>query len=112
MAYLAINPTPGTGTHKQFMIYQERLETYLLQLFAHTLSSEWLSIISVISFEVNIVAKHVNAKRMTILWVRFYTERKQTVLDAWYVKTVGVRRGSKRAFALPWKLGPIITKIL
>jgi len=31
-------------------------------------------------------------KRMTII-VRFYTELKQAVLNSWYVKTMGVRRG-------------------
>jgi len=50
------------------MIYQDRLETNLLQLFAHTWHSEWCSIISVIScFEANIVAGHANAKRMTTM---------------------------------------------
>jgi len=44
------------------MIYQNRLETNLLQIFAHTQSSEWFSTISVISFGVNIVAEHVNTK--------------------------------------------------
>jgi len=46
---------------------------------------------------VNIVAKHVNAKRTTLI-VRFYTELKQTVLNMWYVETMGVRRREKRAF--------------
>jgi len=32
------------------MIYQDRLETNLLQLFAHAQNSEWFSIISVIIF--------------------------------------------------------------
>jgi len=50
-----------------FMIYQDRLETNLLQLFAHTQNSGWFSIIFVISFEVSIVTIHVNAKRMTIM---------------------------------------------
>jgi len=49
------------------LIYQYPLETNLLQLFAHTKNSEWFSIISVISFEDSIVAKHVNAKTMTIM---------------------------------------------
>jgi len=39
-----------------------------------------------------------------------FTEYKQTVLNSWYVETVGVRRGSKRAFATHWKLG-LRTKI-
>jgi len=29
------------------------------------------------------------------LWVCFYTELKQTVLNSWYVKATGVRRGVK-----------------
>jgi len=49
------------------MIYQDQFEANLLQLFAHTYNSEWFSIIFVFSFEVNIVVKHVNAKRMTIM---------------------------------------------
>ena len=49
------------------MIYQDRLETNLLQLFASTYSSEWFSIISVICFEVSIVSEHVNTKRMPVL---------------------------------------------
>jgi len=31
-----------------FMIYQDRLETNLLKLFAHLENSEWFSIVSVI----------------------------------------------------------------
>jgi len=37
-----------------FMVYQDRLETNLLQLFRHPENSEWFSMISVIIFEVNI----------------------------------------------------------
>jgi len=40
-----------------FMVYQDRTETYLLQLFTHPESSEWFSIISGIIFEVNMVAE-------------------------------------------------------
>jgi len=29
------------------------------------------------------------------LWVCFYTELKQPVLNSWYVKAMGVRRGNK-----------------
>jgi len=50
-----------------FMIYQDRLETNLLQLFAPTCSSEWFSIISVICFEASIVSEHINTKRITVL---------------------------------------------
>jgi len=39
-----------------FMGYKDRLETNLLQLFAHPQNSEWFSIISAIIFEVNVVA--------------------------------------------------------
>jgi len=73
------------------MICQDRLETNLLQLFAHTQNSEWFSMISVTVFKINFVAESVNAKRMTIT-VHFYTELKQTVLNLWYVKITGVRR--------------------
>jgi len=38
-----------------FLVYHDRLETNLLQLFRHPESSEWFSIISVIIFEVDIV---------------------------------------------------------
>jgi len=38
------------------MVYKCRLETNLLQLFAHPEKSEWFSIISAIIFEVNVVA--------------------------------------------------------
>jgi len=37
------------------MVYQDRLETNLLQLFGRPENSEWFSIISVIILEVNIV---------------------------------------------------------
>jgi len=37
------------------MVYQDRLEINLLQLFGHPDNSEWFSVISVIIFEVNIV---------------------------------------------------------
>jgi len=39
------------------MICQDRLETNLLQLSAHPDTSEWFSMISVIIFEINIVAE-------------------------------------------------------
>ena len=38
-----------------FMVYQDRTETYLLQLFAHPETSDWFSIIYGIISEVNIV---------------------------------------------------------
>ena len=38
-----------------FVVYQDRLETNLLQLLGHPKNSEWFSIISVTIFEVNIV---------------------------------------------------------
>jgi len=39
------------------MVYKDRLETNLLQLFAHAEISEWISAIFVIISEVNIVAQ-------------------------------------------------------
>jgi len=60
-------------------------------------------ITTVIIFEVDIVAEHVNAKRMAII-VRFYIELKKTVLNSLYVKTMDVRRRSKRAFS-PLEIG-------
>ena len=38
------------------MVYQDRLEANLLQLFVHAKKSEWISIISAIVFEVNVVS--------------------------------------------------------
>jgi len=39
-----------------FIVYQDRIETDLLNLCVHPEDSEWSSVISVIIFEVNIVA--------------------------------------------------------
>jgi len=44
-----------------FMVYQDRLETNLLQLFPHPENSELFSIICAIIFEVNIVAAQKQA---------------------------------------------------
>jgi len=44
-----------------FMVYQDRIETNLLQLFVHPETSEWFFIISGIIFEVNIVADQKQA---------------------------------------------------
>jgi len=38
------------------MVYEDRLETCLLQLFAYPESLEWISIISGITFQANLVA--------------------------------------------------------
>jgi len=43
------------------MVDQDRLETNLLQLFVHPEDSEWFSTISVILFEVSIVAEQIKA---------------------------------------------------
>jgi len=40
-----------------FMFWQDRIETNLLQLFTQQKNSEWFSIISIIIFEVNIVTE-------------------------------------------------------
>jgi len=59
----------ATGTEVPFhksimvnlMVHQDRLETNLLQLFAHPETSEWFSMISVFIFEVAIVAERKQA---------------------------------------------------
>jgi len=43
------------------MVYQDRIETNLLQLAGHQEISEWFSIISGIIFEVNIIAEQKQA---------------------------------------------------
>ena len=43
------------------MVYQDRFGNKFLQLFAHPETSEWFSIIAVISLEVNNVAKQKEA---------------------------------------------------
>jgi len=40
-----------------FILYQDRIETNLLQLFAQQENSKWFSIISAVVFEANIVAE-------------------------------------------------------
>ena len=39
-----------------------------------------------------------------LLLVRFCTELKQTALNTWYAKDMGVRRFFKKTFSPPWKL--------
>jgi len=48
------------------MIYQKRFETKLFQLFAHSENSEWFSIISVVTFDVNIVSEQKQVQLGTI----------------------------------------------
>jgi len=43
------------------MVYQDRIEAKLLQLFTHPENSEWFSITSDITFEVKIVAEEKQA---------------------------------------------------
>jgi len=43
------------------MVYLDRIETNLLELFAHPEISDWFSILSGIVFEVNIVAEQKQA---------------------------------------------------
>jgi len=50
------------------MVYQDQLETNLLQLFGHPENSEWFSVISVI-FEVNIVDEQKKTEFVTIFFV-------------------------------------------
>jgi len=49
-----------------FMVYQDRLETNLLQLFTHPENSEWFSIISAIIFKVNIAHEQKQTQLTTI----------------------------------------------
>ena len=81
-----------------FMIYQIDLKIIYCS-YSRTQNSEGVSITSVIILKVNIVAGHVNAKRMTII-VLFYTELKQTIFNLWY-STLEPRAaaGGERAFA-------------
>jgi len=44
-----------------FMVYQDRSETDLVKLCTHPEISKWFSVISVIIFEVNIVAEQKQA---------------------------------------------------
>jgi len=63
-------PSNTTAFHNSIignlMVYQDRLEKYLLQLFRHPENSEWFSIISVITFEVSIVDGQKQTKLVTI----------------------------------------------
>jgi len=71
-----------------FMVYEDRTETKLLQLFAHPENSEWFSTISVISFEVSAVAERKKAcgKKLVTLknwwknwWKKLVTNGKKLV---------------------------------
>ena len=44
-----------------FVVYQNQIETDLLKLCAHLENSEWFSVISVVIFEVEIVAEQKQA---------------------------------------------------
>jgi len=44
-----------------FIVYQDRIETDLLKLCVHPKNSEWFSVISIVIFEVNIVAEQKQA---------------------------------------------------
>ena len=44
-----------------FIVYQDRTETDLWKLCVHPENSEWFSVISVVIFEVNIVAEQEQA---------------------------------------------------
>jgi len=48
------------------MVHQDRIETNLLQIFAHPEISEWFPVISGIIFEVIIVAEQKQAQIATI----------------------------------------------
>ena len=61
LALLPFQQGPEVPLHNSaigdFMVYQHRIQTNLLQLFAHPDNPEWFSEISVITFETNIVAE-------------------------------------------------------
>jgi len=71
-------------------------------IYSRTQNSVWFSILSVIIFEVNIAADHVNAKRMTIL-VLFYTELKQTIFNPWYSTSEPWGSQGRTSICPPWK---------
>ena len=81
-----------------FMIYQDRLKTNLLQVFAHTENYVWLSTIPVIIFEVNIVAEQRQALLVTVFcfFISFYCP--QLLLPPPYPTaapaSLGVREGA------------------
>ena len=50
------------------MVYQDRFETSLLQLYRHPENSEWFSVISVIIFEVKTVDEQQQTKLLTIFY--------------------------------------------
>ena len=51
-----------------FVAYQDRIDTNLLQLFAHPEDSKWFSIIYVVTFEVNVVAEQKQAYCHRSFW--------------------------------------------
>jgi len=56
------------------VVYPDRLDTYLLQLFAHPENSEWFSVIPAIIFEVSIVAawKQAQLVMMFLFFASFH----------------------------------------
>jgi len=61
------------STMGNFMVYQDRFETNLLQLFVQQENSECFSIISAIIFEVNIVAEQKQTYRLRfVLFISFH----------------------------------------
>jgi len=50
------------------VVYQDRIDTNLLQLFAHPEDSKWFSIIYVVTFEVNVVAEQKQAYCQRSFW--------------------------------------------
>ena len=54
-----------------FLVYQDQLETNLLQLFAHPSNSEWFHTISAIIFEANAVAVQKHVELVASFFARF-----------------------------------------
>ena len=67
------------------MVYQDRLETNLLQLFGHPETSDWFPIISVITFEINIVVEQKRAELVTIFFINLHCTQ------IFYYRCSGVR---------------------
>ena len=74
-----------------FMVYQDRLETNLFQLFKHTQNSEWFYTIYAIIFEVNIVDEQEQTY-LTTIFLFFISFNCPQLIGVGAGKFLGVRR--------------------
>ena len=92
-----------------FMVYQDRLEINLLQLFRHPEISEWFSVISVIIFEVNIVdeQKKNACEQKYEQFVQLCTDKEGSASDMCSVaskrSSASFIDGKHEMIALQWK---------